>query len=87
MTLRLAEEVTFLNKGAILKEFSLIPANSHVIIDRSACVSIDQDVLEIISDFQNTASGRGITVQFVEAATSRQRPLADPVLPGLTPAT
>lgn len=66
VTMRLAEEVTFLNKGAILKEFSLIPAGSHVVIDLRACVSIDQDVLEVIDDFRATAGERNITTELVE---------------------
>lgn len=63
VTLRLAEEVTFLNKGAILKELSAIPDHSHVVIDMSGCVSIDHDVMEIIDDFRNTAAGRSITCE------------------------
>jgi len=66
ITMRLAEEVTFLNKGAIKKELSQIPDNSVLIIDQSNCVYVNHDVAEIISDFARTASSRGITVEFVE---------------------
>ncbi|MGD9602023.1 MAG: SulP family inorganic anion transporter [Gammaproteobacteria bacterium] len=80
VTLRLAEEVTFLNKGAILKEFSRIPDRSHVVIDRSACIGIDHDVREIIEDFRNTAQDRGITVELIDRPPPQHRPafLPDP---------
>jgi MFS superfamily sulfate permease-like transporter len=65
MTLHLAEEVTFLNKGAIRKELSRIPDQTHVVIDASDCFDIDLDVLEIIEDFRNTCSARRITAEFI----------------------
>lgn len=63
--LRLAEEVTFLNKGAILRELSEVPRNSDVVIDMRQCVSVDRDVVEILEDFRATAPGRGIAVQTI----------------------
>jgi len=78
ITMHLAEEVTFLNKAAIKKELSEIPANSVLIIDQSACVYLNHDVAEIISDFTSTASSRGITVQIVERKS--KAPLGKPRL-------
>jgi MFS superfamily sulfate permease-like transporter len=69
VTLRLAEEVSFLNKGAIMKELSALTERSHVVIDMSACVSIDHDVMEIIEDFRATAASRLITVETVKQAS------------------
>jgi len=63
--LQLAEEVTFLNKGAILRELSKVPNNSEVVIDMSQCVTIDLDVVEIIDDFVATATERGIQVRSI----------------------
>lgn len=63
ITLHLAEEVTFLNKGAILKELGAMPRGAHVVIDTRDCFSIDHDVREIIDDFCAAAAGRGITVE------------------------
>lgn len=60
--LRLSEEVTFLNKGAIRRELQRIPDDSHVTIDMQDCFTIDHDVLEIIEDFRATAHERGIDV-------------------------
>ncbi len=70
VTLRLAEEVSFLNKGAIMKELSALSERSHVVIDMSGCVSIDHDVMEIIEDFRATAASRLITVEMVKQDAS-----------------
>jgi MFS superfamily sulfate permease-like transporter len=66
VTMRLAEEVSFLNKGAIKKELNLIPDDSLVLIDQSHCRYMDHDIAEIINDFAGTAPGRGIVVQIIE---------------------
>ncbi len=63
VTLRLAEEVTFLNKGAIKKELNTLPENCTVIIDQRNCVHLDHDVEEIIQDFTAIAASRGILVK------------------------
>lgn len=49
--LRLAEEVSFLNKAAIKLTLEHLPERSHVIIDASHSVYIDFDVLQVISEF------------------------------------
>ena len=58
----LAEEVTFLNKAAILRELNEIPSGSVVTIDASRSVFVDEDVLEIIEDFETTAAARKIQI-------------------------
>lgn len=70
---QLAEEVTFLNKGAILKELKSIPDGSTVRIDGSNSVFIDQDVLEIITDFETSAAGRDIQVHRSGVSPNGQR--------------
>lgn len=62
VNIKLAEEVTFLNKGAIIKELQAIPNGSMVTLDATRSVFIDPDVLEIISDFEASAPGRDISV-------------------------
>jgi MFS superfamily sulfate permease-like transporter len=69
VTLRLAEEVTFLNKGAIKKELDLVPDESLLIIDQSNCVYVNHDVAEIIADFVRVAPTRGIAVQTIGRKT------------------
>ena len=62
VSIQLAEEVTFLNKAAILKELKSIPDGSTVTIDMSKSVFVDQDVHEILMDFETAAPGRDIRV-------------------------
>jgi len=60
----LAEEVSFLNKGRILEQLQLVPADSHVVIDGSRTKVVDFDVREILRDFRIGAPARGITAEF-----------------------
>jgi len=61
----LSEEVTFLNKAAILAELSSILPDSQVTIDMSKSYRIDYDVLEIIDNFKRTAMENNITVALI----------------------
>jgi MFS superfamily sulfate permease-like transporter len=61
----LAEEVTFINKGAILKALNELPNNTHLTIDMSKSSSIDYDVLEIIDNFKSTCEEKGIHVELI----------------------
>lgn len=64
--LELAEDVTFLNKANIQRALNCIPNGSKVIIDASKSINIDQDVIEIIEDFQVNAVSKNIEVQIIE---------------------
>jgi carbonic anhydrase len=62
--LRLSEEVTFLNKGSIIKTLNKIPENSKLIIDGTKSENIDSDVLEVIENFELIiAKNKNISVQ------------------------
>jgi MFS superfamily sulfate permease-like transporter len=61
----LAEEVYFLNKGAIANELNKLPDGSTVTIDASRSVSIDHDVEEVINDFKKTAKTKNIQVNVI----------------------
>jgi MFS superfamily sulfate permease-like transporter len=64
ITLRLSEEVTFLNKASIQLSLDELPDNSKVVIDGSHSITIDYDVLEIIQDFKkHTAPTRNIELE------------------------
>ena len=63
LRITLAEEVNFLNKGAIIKELSKIARGTILTIDLSKSYSIDCDVREIIEDFITSADNRGIIVR------------------------
>lgn len=74
--MRLAEEVTFLNKGALLKELDAIPDGSNVLLDATSTLRIDHDALEIIEKFEESTERRKITVErvgnFVPGAMPRR---------------
>ena len=68
--LMLAQEVTFLNKAAILQTLNHLPENSEVIIDASKSVNIDQDVIEIIEDFGRSATFKNISLKLIHRTDS-----------------
>ena len=53
ITIKLAQEVSFLNKAAIKSTLGSIPEGSKLIIDASNTNYIDFDVVELIKDFRN----------------------------------
>jgi len=53
ITIKLAQEVSFLNKAAIKSTLGNIPEGSKLIIDASNTNYIDFDVVELIKDFRN----------------------------------
>ena len=66
----LAEEVTFLNKGSILKQLEETPEHSTLIIDGTASKFIDFDVLELIKDFQINSKEKNIKLELVNIKLS-----------------
>jgi MFS superfamily sulfate permease-like transporter len=62
----LSEDVTFLNKGAIIRELAKIPSGTYLTIDMSKCYSIDYDVREAIEDFITNADDRNINVKMTQ---------------------
>lgn len=62
--IKLAQEVSFLNKAAIKQTLEHLPENGYVIIDASETVYIDHDVLELIKEFTEVkAKERGIRLE------------------------
>lgn len=61
----LAEEVTFFNKGAILKELDALPENSFLELDVRKTRYLDQDIIEILEDFAFKAKQRNIHIKLV----------------------
>ena len=62
----LSEEVSFLNKGSLIKTLDEIPDGKHVIIDGSNSKIIDYDVLEVIENFRINAKERAIEVDTIK---------------------
>ncbi|RTE54609.1 SulP family inorganic anion transporter [Arenibacter aquaticus] len=61
----LAEEVTFFNKGAILKELDSLPRDTYLEIDLLKTRYLDIDIIEILDDFSVKAKERNIDIQLV----------------------
>lgn len=60
----LSEEVTFLNKGAILQELNQLPEGTELIIDVRNSFRVDYDVYEIIANFKKfNATEKNISVE------------------------
>ena len=61
----LAEEVTFFNKGAILKELDSLPRDSYLELDVTKTRYLDNDIIEILEDFSEKARNRNIDIQLI----------------------
>ena len=59
----LAQEVTFFNKGAILKELDSLPKNTHLELDVRKTRYLDNDIIEILEDFAYKARERDIQIK------------------------
>ena len=59
----LAEEVTFFNKGAILKELENLPNNTFLELDVRNTIYIDDDIVEILEDFLDKSKDRKINIR------------------------
>ncbi|HEY8894487.1 MAG TPA: SulP family inorganic anion transporter [Niastella sp.] len=63
--IKLNSNVTFLNKVKLKKALDEVPGHSVLTIDGSNCNFIDYDILEIISEFENKAKDRSITLHTI----------------------
>ncbi|MBA6156115.1 SulP family inorganic anion transporter [Tenacibaculum sp. S7007] len=61
----LAEEVTFFNKGAILKELDSLPENTYLELDVRQTRYLDNDIIEILEDFAYKAKERSIDIKLI----------------------
>ncbi len=61
----LAEEVTFFNKGAILKELDKLASNSFLELDVTKTKYLDHDIIEILDDFIHKAEERNISIKLI----------------------
>ncbi|MGB0897083.1 MAG: SulP family inorganic anion transporter [Flavobacteriaceae bacterium] len=61
----LAEEVTFFNKGAILKELDKLPEHSYLELDVRKTRYLDNDIIEILDDFAFKAHERHIHIKLI----------------------
>ncbi len=70
----LAEEVTFFNKGAILKELDRIPSDSFLELDVRKTRYLDHDIIEILEDFAFKANERNIDIKLVSERGTVRNP-------------
>jgi len=78
--IKLAQEVSFLNKGAIQFTLSKLPSHQKVIIDGSQSLFIDQDVLDTIQDFVQNAQSRDIVVELINIKAKYDVPELDELI-------
>ncbi len=74
ITIKLAEEVSFLNKAAIQYTLTHLPQETNVKIDGSNCRYIDPDVLEVIHNYKHNAFTKAIIVELVNIKTKYEIP-------------
>lgn len=70
----LAEEVTFFNKGTILKTLNDISRNTNLTIDIRKSKYLDYDVLEILDDFSIKAKNRNINITIISKIGEFENP-------------
>lgn len=70
----LAEEVTFLNKGAILKELDSLPRDTYLELDVRKTRYLDSDIVEILEDFAFKATERNIDIKIISERGTIENP-------------
>ena len=70
----LAEEVTFFNKGAILKELDSLPEKTQLELDVRNTRYLDNDIVEILEDFSEKAKNRKIDIKLISTRGIAENP-------------
>lgn len=70
----LAEEVTFFNKGAILKELDSLPRDTYLELNLMKTRYLDNDIIEILDDFAYKAKERNIDIKLVSKRGIEENP-------------
>jgi len=76
-TITLEKDVSFLNKAFLRKTLRTIPENTHVIFDETESIFIDDDIVETIEDFKQSAINKGITVSVKQPKNTKNLKFAD----------
>ena len=74
LKMTLAEEVTFFNKGAILKELDKLPRDSYLELDVRKTRYLDADIIEILEDFADKAKNRNINIKLISERGEIENP-------------
>lgn len=70
----LAEEVTFFNKGAILKELDSLPNDTYLELSLLNTRYLDNDIIEILDDFAFKAKERNIDIKLISKRGVEENP-------------
>ena len=70
----LAEEVTFFNKGAILKELDQLPEDTYLTLDVRKTRYLDNDIIEILEDFSEKAKNKNIDIKLISERGEVENP-------------
>ena len=70
----LAEEVTFFNKGAILKELDALPENSYLELDVRQTRYLDYDIIEILESFSEKRRNKNIDIKLISERGVEENP-------------
>ncbi|MDA9588397.1 SulP family inorganic anion transporter [Flavobacteriaceae bacterium] len=70
----LAEEVTFFNKGAILKELDALPRDTVLELDVRKTRFLDHDIIEILQDFSEKRKVRNIDIIIISERGNFENP-------------
>ncbi len=70
----LAEEVTFFNKGAILKELDNLPEHTYLELDVRNTRYLDSDIIEILDEFAEKAISRNIDIKLIAESGEIENP-------------
>ena len=63
---KLANQVTFLNKASLMETLHQVPGDTHLVLDATETTYIDPDIIDLISDFRaDTAPARGIRLRLL----------------------
>ena len=63
ITVQFAEEVTFINKEPISRELNSLPLNTDLTLDISKTIFLDNDIIDVLNDFLETAKEKEINVK------------------------
>ncbi len=61
--IRLAESVTFLNKGRLKAALEAVPAGGRVIVDGARTTFVDADIIDTLRDYEDLARAREVRVE------------------------
>ncbi len=87
LKMTLAEEVTFFNKGAILKQLDNLPKGTYLELDVRKTRFLDFDIIEILEDFAFKAKERSIDIKLISERGIIENPPSYIEFFNLTPKT